>query len=66
MRRKELPMHVKRPLCAQCPDVEADVIKFIKFVRSEQLPATRCHIKALALHEARSYNHSEFRASNEW
>ena len=59
-----IPIHVKRPLFAEHPDIEADVIKFIKFVRSERLPVTSCHIKARALRAARNYNHTKFRASN--
>ena len=29
---KGIPMHVNRPLWAQYPDIEADVVKFIEFV----------------------------------
>ena len=61
---KGIPMYVKRPLCAKYPDIEADVINFIEFVRSERLPVMICHIKAHALRTALNNNHSEFRASN--
>ena len=62
---KRISIHLKRLLCVHYPDIEADVFKFIKFVRSERLPVTSYHIKSRALRAGRNYNHSEFCASNE-
>lgn len=53
-------MHVKCYLCAQYPNIKADVIKFIRFVRSERLLVTSCHIKSRVLHAAQNHNHSNY------
>ena len=63
---KGIPSTIKRPLRARFPDVEADVLEFIKFVRSERLPVTSYHVKARALRAATKFNDNSFRASNGW
>ena len=61
-----VPLTVKRPLYVKYPAVEADVIDFIKYVRSKLLPVTSTHIKARALRAASKLNISNCSASNGW
>lgn len=61
-----MPLYVKSSIFAQCPDIEADFIKFIKFMRSKRLPSTSCRIEANEFRDEHNYNHSEFGASTEW
>ena len=60
------PLTVKRPLYAKHPAVEADVINFIKYVRSKRLSVTSTHNKERALCAASKLKISNFSASNGW
>ena len=63
---KGIPISVKRPIKAIYPLMEAEVLDFIKWVRSERFSVTNYHIKARALRAATRLKTFGFRASNGW
>ena len=64
--KQTAPLTVKRSQHPKYPAVEADVINFIKYVRSKRLPVTSTHIKARALCAASKLKISNLSASNGW
>ncbi len=65
-REAKVPGDVKRPLRAQYPTVEAEVVEFIRFARSQRLPVMSCHIKSCASKAAQRAEITGFKASNGW
>ena len=57
---------VKRPLKAQYPLIEAKVLDFVVYARSQRYPVTSSQIKEYALRAAEQGNETRFRASNGW
>lgn len=60
-----VPIGVKRPLYARYPAIDAEVVEFVNFARSQRLPVSSCLIKMCALLAERK-NNIQFTASNGW
>ena len=59
-------LDAKRPLNAMYPAIEARVMYFICYVRSQCLPVTSSHVKQYARNAAADEGITKFKASNGW
>ena len=57
---------LKRPLKAQYPLIEAKVLDFVVYARSQRYPITSSQIREYALRAAELSNETRFSASNGW